>query len=762
MRRVLLLLGIATLVVGAGAFLWLRSLSGVVVDKFNGRRWDFPSRVYSDAFLIYPGLDLKAAGFAERLRRLGYHAATADAALREGEYRDRPGGLALFLRASPDPAAPAGAQLVRLGLKGDTVTEIRDGRSSEELFSIALEPEIISGLYDTTWEQRREVSLDELPPLLVQAILLTEDRRFYRHHGIDPIGISRATLANVRSGSVVQGGSTLTQQLMKNFFLNEERTLLRKATEAIMALLAERRYTKREILEAYLNEIYLGQNGVQGIFGVWEAARFYFGRPPEALTVSEIALLAGLIRAPNYYSPHRAPERARARRDVILDMLYDEGAITENQYRTALAAPLRPAPARGAANAAPYFVDFLRNELAAGYPAELLTSHGLGIFTSLDAQLQSIAVESVRAGLEQLERKHPALARRPASQRLEAALIALRPQTGGVVALVGGRDYASSQFNRAVQAHRQPGSVFKPLVFLAALDSAQHRGQALTPTTPLLDQPFDWPYDGRHWRPDNYRGRYLGRVTMRTALEQSLNAATARLAKQTGLPAIVDTAQRVGIASPLPEVPSLVLGAAEVTPFEVAQAYAVIANQGLRANARAITKIVDRRGHLVERRPITVERVTSSEAAFIVAHLMKGVLNRGTGQGARERGWTRPAAGKTGTTNDERDAWFAGFTPDLVAVVWVGLDDNEPLGLTGAEAALPIWTEFMRRATAAAPPADFPPPPGVALVWIDPYTGGAATARCPDRILEAFARGQEPTTPCAAHAELIAPTAAEP
>ena len=757
--RISAALGLLALLLAAiVAYPILRALDAQVVETLNGRRWDFPSRIYADAFLLYPGLDLAAAGFSERLQRLGYRRVDGDAALRKGDFRQRADGIDLVLHDPPTPGEAPSERAVHLAVDGPVLTTIRDLRSGEELFALSLEPEVVSGLFDTTWEARREVRLDTLPPLLPRAVIVVEDRRFYDHHGVDPIGILRAALANVRSGSVVQGGSTLTQQLIKNFFLSEERTMHRKAVEAAMALLAERRYEKNEILDAYLNEIYLGQNGVQGVFGVWEASRFYFARAPEELTVGEIALLAGMIRAPNIYSPFRSPERARARRDVVLGLLRDDGAIDEADYRAALAEPLRSAPPAVAANAAPYFVDFLRDELAGAYAPELLTTRGLDISTSLDVGMQQQAVAAVRDGLAELERRHPALSADPGRQ-VQAALVALRPQTGGVVAMVGGRDYATSQFNRVTQARRQPGSVFKPLVFLAAYERAQHDGQPFTARTELLDAPFDWAYDGQVWRPANYGNHYLGAVPVRTALEQSLNAATARLAEQTGLAAILDTAHQVGINSPLPAVPSVVLGAGEVTPFEIAQAYAVLANQGLRAEARAITKVVDRQGQIVERHPLTVERAVSPESAFLVTYLMKGVLDRGTGHAARQRGFTRPAAGKTGTTNDGRDAWFAGFTPELVAVVWVGFDDGAPLGLTGAEAALPIWTSFMLRATAASPPADFVPPAGVALVRIDPYTGGIATAQCPETLVEAFPRGSEPTSPCPQHSA-TAPAAA--
>jgi penicillin-binding protein 1B len=740
------------------AFPILHALDRQVVDTLNGRRWDFPSRIYSDAFLLYPGVDLTAARFVDRLQRLGYRRADGSAPLRKGDYRQTADGWDLVLHDLAYPGEPASEHAVHLTVDGTVLTALRDQRSGEELYSLQLEPEIVSGLFDSTFEARREVHLDALPPLLPRAVLLVEDRRFYEHHGIDPVGILRAAATNLRSGGVVQGGSTLTQQLIKNFFLSEERTMRRKLTEAVMALLVERRYDKNEILDAYLNEIYLGQNGVQGVFGVWEAAQFYFGRRPDELTVGEIALLAGMIRAPNIYSPFRAPERARTRRDVVLGLLRDDGAIDEAQYRAALAEPLPRAPRLATGNAAPYFVDYLRGELESAYPRELLTSRGLGISTTLDVELQQQAAAAVRDGLAELERRHPKLTADP-ERRVQAALVALRPQTGGVVAMVGGRDYAASQFNRATQARRQPGSVFKPLVFLAAYQQAERGGAPLTARTELLDAPFDWHYDGQVWRPANYNNRYLGAVPARTALEQSLNAATARLAERTGLPAILETARRAGITSPLPAVPSVVLGAAEVTPFEIAQVYAVLANQGLRASARAITKVVDRQGQVVERHPLAVERAASPEATFLVTYLMKGVLDRGTGHAARTRGFTRPAAGKTGTTNDGRDAWFAGFTPDLVAVVWVGFDDGEPLGMTGAEAALPIWTAFMKTATAGSPPADFIPPAGIALVRIDPYTGGIATVRCPETVIEAFPRGREPTAPCPLHSDTASPTA---
>lgn len=757
-RVVFAFLVLLALAVACGAVIGartLRRLDAVVVDKFTGPRWNFPSRIYSDAFVVYPGLDLRAAGFFERLHRLNYREA-ADEPLRKGDFRRTPTGLDLFLRDFSYPGQRVDDRLIHLELAGDVLGEMHDLRSGEALYALQLEPELISGLYDSTWEERREVPLTELPPLLVRAVIVTEDRRFYSHHGLDVIGITRALLTNVRRGEVVQGGSTLTQQLMKNFFLTDERRLGRKATEAIMALLTERRYGKDEILQNYLNEIYFGQNGLQGIFGVWEASDFYFARPPQELSIGDIALLAGLIRAPNALSPFRWPERARARRDTVLGLLRDDGEIDDAQYAAAVAEPLHIAAVHTRGNTAPNFVDFLREDLSRNYSPELLTSEGLGIFTSLDVQLQQAAAAAVRNGITELERRHPQLVERDADHRVQAALIAVRPQTGAIVAMVGGRDYETTQFNRAVHAARQPGSIFKPIVFLAAFAAASDGGNPITPATSVVDEPFEWKYDGGSWRPSNYRDQYFGRVTARRALELSLNAATSRVAYQVGLESILDVAHRIGIDSPLPPYPSVILGAAEVTPFEVAQAYAVIANQGLKATLRGANKVVDRQGQIVERRPVAVERAVSPEAAYLVAHLMEGVLDHGTGRGVRELGFMRPAAGKTGTTNDARDAWFAGFTPDLLAVVWVGFDDGQPLGLTGAEAALPMWTDFMQHATAAVAPAQFRPPTGVALVRIDPYTGAIATGGCPETLIEAFWRGQEPTVQCPIHSPATA------
>jgi penicillin-binding protein 1B len=470
-----------------------------------------------------------------------------------------------------------------------------------------------------------------------------------------------------------------------------------------------------------------------------------------------------MVKAPNLYSPIRHPDQARQGRNIVLQRMLEHGDITEEEYRSAVQEPIGQRPLPTDVNGAPYFADLVRKELEENYSGEVLTTAGLRVFTSLDMQLQRIAQEAVRKGLEDLEAKYSRLRRAKPEERLQACLVALQPQTGEIRAMVGGRDYQTSQFNRVTQAHRQPGSIFKPIVYLTALvQEHQYREGRFLPTTLVEDAPFTWFYEDKEWSPGNYKDEYLGTVTLRRALEMSLNAATARVAQQVGLEPIRAMARRLGFVSPLPAYPSLVLGAAEVTPLEVAVAFSTIANQGLQVQPVAIKRITNGEGETIERRTLQVKQVIPPEDAYLLTHLLEGVLERGTARGARQRGFERPAAGKTGTTNDFGDAWFVGYTPDLLTVVWVGFDVREPLGLSGGQAALPIWTEFMKRATAGRPAAEFTPPPGVVLVPIDRFTGFRATPYCPTVIEEAFYRGEEPTEPCPHHSPQVLPVETSP
>jgi len=756
LRRILIgaiLLCVAGVAAGS-VTLWvvLKRLEPSVLEQFRTHRWSFPSKIYSDSLLIYPGMDLRTVGFFERLRDLDYRRVDGDVT-HEGEYAIGKNNafVDLYLHEFPRPTVTGSGAHVRLDLANSTVVSINDLGEHKEVYALELDPELISGLYEGNWEERHLVQLDEVPPLLLRAVIDTEDQRFYEHHGIDFSGIVRALWVDLRSGRVEQGGSTLTQQLMKNFFLTDERSIKRKLTEALMALIVERHFSKQEILTNYINEIYLGQKGAQGVYGVWEASRFYFGKNVQDLSLPEAATLAGLIKAPNRYSPFRHPGISRHRRDYVLLLMEKQGDITAEEYADAAKQPMLTVPPVKETNDAPYFTDFVRQELSQTYPAQVLTTEGLQILTSLDMHLQRLAEQAVQNGLAELEKRHPKLKADKPADELQACLIAIQPQTGAIKAMMGGRDYRSTQFNRCTQALRQPGSVFKPFTYLTAFAETRHSAQPILPTTLIDDEPFEWAYDNQVWTPANYKKRYFGEVTVRDALEHSLNAATARLAHEVGLRPIIAMAHRMGITSPIPPYPSVVLGAAEVTPFEVAQAFTALANSGLRTTPLAIKKVLDRADQPIERNPVRVEQVVDADTAYLVTHLMEGVLDYGTANAARRLGFKRPAAGKTGTTNDYCDAWFAGFTPDLLAVVWVGYDHRRPLNLAGSQAALPIWTAFMKAATAGLPPNAFMPPPGITMAVIDPASGMLATPLCPKRLDEAFYSGTEPTAPCPLH-----------
>ncbi len=584
------------------------------------------------------------------------------------------------------------------------------------------------------------------------ALIAIEDTRFYEHFGLDWRGIARAAYRNLRHARVTEGGSTLTQQLVKNVFLTEERTLLRKVNEAIIAVMLERRYSKRQILEFYANEVYLGQAGQAGIYGFGEAARYYFGKDVGRLTVGEAALLAGLVRAPNVYNPAKDPKRAKARRNVVLTRMLETRVLEKADYLLALQEPVEVKPAVVKANDAPFFVDFLRAQLAEIYPKDVLTSEGLRVFTTLDLDLQHAAAGALERGLAALERQYAGLRRADRGKALQGAVVVLQPQTGAIRAMAGGRDYGASQYNRAVQARRQPGSTFKPIVFAAALSPGPDGGAPrFTAASFVEDGPLSLKVGGRLWQPENYDKQFRGRVTLRTALEQSLNAATVRIAQETGLARVIATARALGIQSPLYEVPALALGASEVSPLELATAYATLANSGLKPVPIAVRDVADREGRQLERRTFELEPAIPAEVAYVVTRLLEGVIDRGTAGAARRLGLEGPAAGKTGTTSDYRDAWFAGYTPETVVLVWIGFDDGTPIKLTGSQAALPIWVEVMRAAQAGRPASPFPVPPQVALATIDPTTGYLATNACPERLEEVFVAGTEPKESCPVH-----------
>ncbi len=747
-----LLILVPPLLAIAGLWTWVeyRAIDAVLVEKFAGRRWDFPSKVYTDTYTVYPGLVL-GEGFERRLHSLGYLRVQA-VPTRRGQYRvsEVPSRIDLYLTAFEYPARRENGRLIEIALDANSaVASLREMPTGKRLSTFVLEPTLLAGLHGELREDRHEMKIDEVPLPLVRSVLAVEDRRFFEHPGVDARGLARAFFVNLFAGRVRQGGSTLTQQLMKNFFLTEERTISRKLREAAMAIVAERRFTKLEILEAYMNEIYLGQRGSVGIHGMWEASRFYFGREPAELTLGQLATLAGMIRAPNYYSPHEHPERARERRDVVLSLLSEQGEIDIDAYRAAAVEPIDTVPAVTATQNGLHFVDFVREELKENYPADVLTTEGFTILTSLDPELQAFAVEAVADGLRRIE-ETPGRPEAPSDARLEAALIATNPRTGAILAMVGGRDYKQSQFNRAVQGRRQPGSVFKPVVMLAALGSERVGRVHFLPTTIVPDAPFVWEYEKgmKTWRPENYGDEYNGGVAIRDALQFSVNTVTARIARDVGIEAVRDLAMRLGVEPGIPALPSISLGSWEVSPFEMAQVYGVFANSGFLAKPLAVRSVVDRSGSAVEGNAIKIERRIPATDAYLITQLLEGAVERGTGRSVRRYGFTAPAAGKTGSTNELHDAWFVGYTPDLLCVVWVGYDRDVRLGLTGSRAALPIWTQFMKDAIEGRPQPGFRPPPGVLVENVDPVTGLLASSDCGPGVPTAFLEGEEPQHYC--------------
>ncbi len=584
-------------------------------------------------------------------------------------------------------------------------------------------------------ENRTPVAFADVPDMLIKALIATEDTRFYSHHGLDPRGIARAMYRNIRARKVLEGGSTLTQQLAKVLFLNPDRSYSRKLKEMAIALRIEQRYTKQEILSLYLNQIYFGS----GAYGVEAAARIYFGKNAKDLTIAECALLAGLPRTPTYYSPFKSPKSALGRRAYVLNRMAASGVISVTQAEEAKKAPLPVQAGIKAGGSAPYFVEYVRQKVEERFGSSLLYSGGLNIYTSINDELQSFAEQAVAAGVLKIESRNKHRGRSP----LQAALLSVEPASGRIRAMVGGRDFGQSQFNRTWQALRQPGSAFKPVIYAAAIDRGFGASDMLddSPLTIKLDR-------NKNWSPENFSRTYQGAVTLRKALIQSLNVPTIRLLEKIGIDETIRYARKLGIKSTLNPYLSLALGSSDTTLAELTAAYSVFANHGIRMGPISILSITDSTGRVLYSNDTLPVQAIKSETAYLATDLLKGVIEEGTGWKARELG--RPAAGKTGTTNDYRDAWFIGYTPNLVTGVWVGHDDQTSIGPreTGARAALPIWLEFMKKAHADRPPEDFIAPEGILFKQIDPRTGLLSTEACKQSVRGAFLPGTEPRQYC--------------
>ncbi len=732
------------------------------VGKFEIRRLSLPTRIFTDFTPLHGSVVLGPDDLVEKLDRLGYRRAAAIS--QSGDYVPGRGQIDLYTRAFSHPSGQYPAQPVRVVFSNGVIATVVSLRQASPIDNAALEPELLASILSDQLENRRPVTLDQVPKVLQDAVVATEDVRFWHHPGVDPIGLLRAVFRNVRAGGVTEGGSTLTQQLVKNYYLTNERTFKRKATEAVMAVILDAKFSKREILEAYLNDIYLGRNRSISILGVGEAARFYFGKPVSEINLAEAALLAQMIASPNNYSPFKRPDLALQRRGRVLGLMLEQKKITRPEYDDAMAAKLPQQPFRQRSGLAsiPYYVDRVLQEMARDYGIKDVKGRGLQIYTAIDLNAQDTASRTIEAGLSSLEKGSRRL-RRP-DQPLQGVIINVDVPTGEIRALIGGRNYDINQFNRALNAKRQIGSLVKPFVYATAFEPSLSN-QNITPATLVSDTRFVLKRRfSEDWSPRNYEDVYHQTVTVAEALEQSLNSASVRIGLACGLDPIVRTAHALGVVSDIDaKNPAMLLGAVDLSPIEMADAYSTIARVGSRVPLHAVKFVTDDRNRILsagdEIKPV---QVFPARDMYILLNVMKGVVDRGTAGGARALGFRLTAAGKTGTTNDKRDAWFIGFTPKALTLTWIGFDDNAPTGLSGGTGAVPIWTRYMQAVTAGQPNVDFASPAGIVTAQIDETSGGLAVPACPSIavITEAFKAGTQPMNPCPLHSPQAPPAPA--
>ncbi len=663
---------------------------------------------------------------------------------RPGEYSLSADTLTIFSRSFVNPAGqtvPSKKQTLPIGSLG----------SESAGTPLLVEPQVISYIGSADVRASSYVPLASIPAMVQLSVLSIEDERFYQHFGLDVLGIARAMFRNILSMRLAQGGSTLTQQLAKNMFLSPKRTISRKLLEVPTAISLERHLSKEQLLELYLNEVYLGQEGAVAIHGMPEAASAFFGKKLEDLRVDEAATLAGMIKAPSSYNPRRFPERAKDRRDLVLQKLLEHGHITKNEYSLALKRPVKTVAQQEHRRLAPFYTSALESELSQGIDLDAAASSGLAVYTGLDLGIQRCAEQAVESGLAQAEAANPKLKNRDGP--VEAALVAIEPYSGLVKAWVGGRDFGASQFNRVNQSNRQIGSTIKPFLYLSALDGSLNSYKVATAASILEDKPMAVNVNNKTWNPENYDHEFRGDVSLRFALEHSLNMPALYISERIGIGALKRTATLFKLSEHVQAVPALALGALDTNLLRLTAAYAALANGGIYVTPRTFISALDSDGTRLLAGQPHEERVSEENATFVLTNILQGVIERGTAKAARTKGFTRPSAGKTGTSDNARDAWFVGFTPNLAAGVWVGLDDNSPLGLTGGAVAAPIWGDFMKCSAPFFAEAAFIQPRGVLSVPIDGKTGRLATSGCPQASVtqEVFVQGTEPRTRCSEH-----------
>ncbi|WAN10650.1 penicillin-binding protein 1B [Stutzerimonas balearica] len=719
-------LSIVGLVILAGFAVYL---DAIVQEKFSGKRWTIPAKVYARPLELFVGQKLAKDDFLAELDALGYRREKAVAG---------PGGVSVAgnnvemqTRGFQFYEGAEESRRIRVRFSGDFVAGLNSADGSS-LAVARLEPVLIGGLYPAHNEDRILIKLDQVPPYLVQTLVAVEDREFFEHFGVSPKSIARAVWVNLTAGAVRQGGSTLTQQLVKNFYLTNERSLTRKATEAMMAVLLELHYDKQEILEAYLNEVFLGQDGRRAIHGFGLASQYFFGQPLAELKLHQIALLVGMVKGPTYYNPRRHPERALERRNLVLDLLAEQQVVDPAEVAAAKQKPLGITQRGSMADSSyPAFLDLVKRQLREDYREEDLTEEGLRVFTSFDPILQLKAEQAMSDTLKRLGK---------GAEAVEGAMLVTNPETGEIQAMLGSRQPGYAGFNRALDAVRPIGSLIKPVIYLTALE----RPSQYTLTSLLEDEPFSVKgADGQVWRPQNYDRKAHGNVYLYQALANSYNLSTTRLGLDLGVPNVLKTLQRLGVSVDWPAYPSMLLGAGALRPIEVADVYQTLANGGFNTPLRGIRSVLTAEGEPLKRYPFQIQQRFDPGAIYLTQRAMQRVMHEGTGRSAyNQLPRSLNLAGKTGTTNDLRDSWFAGFSQDLLAVVWLGRDDNGKTSLTGATGALRVWTDFMRRADPL--PLNSPLPENVVQVWVDSRTGQGTDERCPGAVQMPYIRGSEP------------------
>ena len=706
-------------------------LDAVVQEKFSGKRWTVPAKVYARPLELFVGQKLAKDDFLKELDALGYRRENTVAG---------PGGVSvagnnieLHSRGFQFYESTEPAQRVRVRFSGDYVAGLTQAGGGN-LAVARLEPLLIGGLYPAHQEDRVLIKLEQVPPYLVETLVAIEDREFFNHFGVSPKGIARAVWINATAGQLRQGGSTLTQQLVKNFYLTNERSLSRKATEAMMAVLLELHYDKKDILEAYLNEVFLGQDGQRAVHGFGLASQYFFSQPLSELKLDQVALLVGMVKGPTYYNPRRNPERALERRNLVLDVLAEQGVASVEEVEAAKQKPLGITRRGSLADSSfPAFLDLVKRQLREDYQEQDLTEEGLRIFTSFDPILQLKAESALADTLKRLSG-------RKGVDQVEAGMVVTSPESGEVQAIIGSRQPRFAGFNRALDAVRPIGSLIKPAIYLTALE----RPSQYTLTSLLEDQPFSIKgANGQVWSPQNYDRKAHGTIYLYQGLVNSYNLSTAKLGLEVGVPEVLKTVKRLGVEQEWPAYPSMLLGAGGLSPMNVANMYQTLANGGFNTPLRSIRNVLTADGQPLKRYPFQIQQRFDSGAIYLLQNAMQRTMSEGTGRSVYSQlPRSLALAGKTGTSNDSRDSWFAGFSQDVLAVVWLGRDDNGPTPLTGATGALQVWTDFMRKADPL--PLDMPVPENVVQAWIDANSGQGTDPSCPNAVQMPYIRGSQP------------------